>query len=75
MWKEIFDDFIICLFKRDPCKNCIIRPCCSRRCDQYGKFKRAISSTPVLQRTTAWLLFLVIFVEIPWIIIGLIFKF
>jgi hypothetical protein len=74
MWKESIDDLIIILFKKNPCLNCIVSPCCKKVCDESIKFKSAISTTPFLQRVSAWLLVFVIFVEIPWILYGMIFQ-
>ena len=30
----IWNDMILILFARDPCKKCIVRACCSERCEE-----------------------------------------
>ena len=72
MWEEIQNSLLICLFKRNPCRNCIVQGCCSEVCDQSRKFNHAIDhNTPVLQRISAWLLVISIFVGIPWVIFNI----
>jgi len=41
LFKEGFLNIIITLFARDPCKKCLVRACCSERCEHkthYSNF-------------------------------------
>jgi hypothetical protein len=42
--KDICSLFILGTFLRFPCKNCLIRPCCSEACGKQKRFARIFRS-------------------------------
>ena len=71
---EFIEIFTIALFKRDPCRNCLIKPCCSEQCDTSKKFNGHLGMNPFMVRVSSWLLVLLVFIELPWLILTLIYK-
>ena len=65
---SVFETLIIALFKKEPCKKCLVRAKCSETCDDYKKFKRAMSNDKLLARASAWQLLILVFIIIPWCI-------
>lgn len=68
---NVYETLYIALFKKTPCKTCIVKPICRFKCDKLKKHNYALGNSPFLTRASAWLLIFAIFVEIPWIIVGM----
>jgi hypothetical protein len=65
-----FETIKILLFKKNPCKICLVRPTCKIACPDYKKYNSLLGHSPLLQRINIWALALVLFVEIPLMIIS-----
>jgi sulfatase maturation enzyme AslB (radical SAM superfamily) len=52
-FKELFIQLYLTLTTPDPCRRCIVRPCCSEECDQRIKYYRLYDGAPSAQRFCA----------------------
>ena len=72
---ELIEMLTIQLFKREPCRKCLVKACCTERCDKSKKFnKHTDSDHIIITRTAAWQLVIVTFFVIPWIIFNILFN-
>ena len=68
---EIIDMLITNLFKRSPCRKCIVRACCSQECNEYRKFNRHMGNNITISRVAAWQLVTTIFIVVPLMILSM----
>lgn len=68
---EVIDIIITSLFKRDPCRKCIVRACCSQKCDESRKFMRHMGHDINMSRVSAWQLVITVFIVVPWMILSM----
>ncbi len=59
----------------DPCKKCIVKPCCSKVCGMKFNHHAAFGSMGVLYgRVLAWMVFIDVTIILPWALYTMMFK-
>lgn len=69
------EDYKIALIKTNPCKKCLVKPICSEVCSESKKYKKVLGHhDPLMVRLLTWTLFIVVFIEVPFVFLSIAFK-
>jgi len=66
--KEIWMVFYGALFRRMPCKICLVAPICKNECQDFRDYRHIFGAEPMHTRAAALFLLIYITFVLPWII-------
>jgi len=69
-----YEQFWISLFKKNPCKKCLVKSACLEDCEERRRYNTALGEYPFYNRILSWLIVFVVFIEVPIVILSSVLK-
>ena len=71
---KLFKHLYLGMIMTDPCKKCIVKPCCSKECKEKYTYRDIFDMGVLYGRILSWVAAVNIVIIFPWALFTIIFK-